>query len=146
MKKLQPIFQGRETPGIYRFSSQAKPASVLSSLDTNGWRGFYLNGEEVVDKKSFLLAAGDAMDFPSYQGQNWDALEDSIHDLDWAPTQSGYVLLYDDVSTFASSSYGDWQTAQSIFREAIRSWGNTATPMYILLRQTNRYARQYPKL
>ncbi len=146
MKKLQPIFQGQERPAIYRFSSQAKPSTVLASLDKNGWRGFYLDGEDVTDKASFLYTAGEAMDFPSYQGQNWDAFEDSIRDLEWAPTQKGYVLLYDHVAAFASSAYNDWQIVQSIFHEAVSFWRDTATPMYILLRQANHYARQYPKL
>jgi len=142
---LAPVLSGRRPPAIYRFGSRAKPASVLADLDDAGWRGFHLDGRTVEDKAGFLVAIGTAMAFPGYFGRNWDALDECITDLEWAPA-TGYVLLYDNVRRFAGNDPTAWKTARSVLSDAVSYWSSTPTPLYVLLRQSWWYARDVEKL
>lgn len=140
MSYLQPIFDGEIEPGVYQLVSRAKAESLFEDMAEAGWRGFYIDGEDVTDKTSFLAAAARAMEFPSYFGHNWDAFEESLNDLEWAPAK-GYVLLYDDLAAFADESPDDWQTARDIFETAIESWQKDGIPFYLFLRGTRRHGR-----
>lgn len=128
---LNAVVTGRVAPGLYR--TRAQPNTVRRSTETRGWRFFYLDGHAVHNKTTFLQTIAGAMAFPSYFGQNWDALFDSICDLSWAPA-SGYVLLYDHVILFAQAHPDEWATARDILSDAAASWQANGVPFYVLLR------------
>ena len=146
MKKLQPIFNGKRPPGIYRLGSRAKAPSVMEALQSEGWRGFHLDGDDIKDKKTFLTACDAALEFPGYFGGNWDAFEECINDLDWITPAKGYVLLYDQVARFARKDPDEWRMAYNILQESVERWQNTKTPMYVLFRNTWWYVRGLEKL
>jgi Barstar, RNAse (barnase) inhibitor len=50
-----------------------------------------IDGERCKDIKSFLKEIGIAFKFPDYYGQNMDALDECINDLDWIDCNS-YTL------------------------------------------------------
>ena len=143
--KLASIVAGNVTPGFYRFSSRAQPGNLARQLEAAGWRLFHLQGAHIEDKASFLQASARAMHFPAYFGQNWDAFEESINDLAWAPAP-GYVLLFDDVARFASQSPEQWATAYDILHGAITRWQQNGVPMIVLLRGTGSRLRELPRL
>lgn len=137
---------GTRAPGLYRFSSRAQANTILNDLAQAGWQGFYLNGQAVYDKASFLHAAAAAMHFPAYFGHNWDAFEECIRDFAWVPTARGYVLLYDEVANFAGRDAQSWQTARAILAEAVAEWQARGVPLYVLLRRTWRFTPDLPWL
>jgi hypothetical protein len=133
MHSLNSIFSGSVPPGVYHLNSRARPAAIFSRAAAHGWLGFFLDGSHITDKASFLQACAEAMHFPPYFGQNWDAFEDSLTDLAWAPA-AGYLLLYDHVSRFAATHPGEWQTALDILFDAVPYWQSNGIPFYVLLR------------
>ncbi|MCB0132039.1 MAG: barstar family protein, partial [Caldilineaceae bacterium] len=100
MSYLQPMFDGELAPGIYQLISRAKADSLFGDMTEQGWRGFYIDGDQVTDKASFLQAAATAMEFPGYFGHNWDAFEEMLVDPSWR-SAPGLLLLYDDPVTLA---------------------------------------------
>lgn len=44
-----------------------------------------LDGNRCRSRAEFLREIGVALRFPSYYGENWDALEECIYDLEWLP-------------------------------------------------------------
>ena len=46
------------------------------------------------NKATLLLRIAVALNFPTTSSRNWDALSDSLRDLEWMPAQ-GYVLLFE---------------------------------------------------
>ncbi|MCL6509881.1 MAG: barstar family protein [Anaerolineae bacterium] len=133
MSKIQAVLSKAREPGVYCFRSRASPITLKRALEKAGWRLFHLDGREVRDKASFLQACAAAMDFPAYFRANWDAFEECLNDLSWAPAQ-GYVVLFDRAGQFELSQPRAWATAMDIFQDAVTSWQKSGTPMYVLLR------------
>ena len=131
--KINPILAEAVPPGIYTLSSRARASTIVQAVERRGWRCFYLDGRQIEDKAAFLAVSAQAMRFPSYFGHNWDALEECLTDLAWAPAP-GYVLLYDDVARFATTHPAEWATARAILADAITHWRALGIPMYVLLR------------
>lgn len=135
MNALAPIFkQGRG--GVYRWLSPATMGELGRAVQQRDWRFFYLDGRQVRSKASFLDAIAASMDFPAYFGHNWDAFEEMINDLTWAPA-AGYVLLYDHLWRFACERPDDWAVARAILQAACDQWAGQGTPFVVLLRHTH---------
>ena len=130
---LNDIVTSARPPAIYTLRARARPATIVGALERQGRRCFYLDGRAIGDKAAFLAAAARAMRFPAYFGSNWDAFEECVNDLSWAPAR-GYALLYDHTARFARAQPGEWATARSILAEAVAHWRATPTPLYVLLR------------
>ncbi len=130
MSKWQALLSGELKPGVYRLPPHTSAEVVRHAVESAGWRVFVLDGNKISDKASFLSEAAKAMDFPKYFGKNWDAFEDSLNDLEWAPAK-GYVILYPHADRLARSP--DWSTVLSIFHVAVPRWQRAGTPMYIFL-------------
>jgi hypothetical protein len=135
MNALEPIFKQGQG-GLYRWLSPAPPGDLARAVRRRGWRFFYLDGRQVHSKASFLRAAAAAMDFPAYFGHNWDAFEESVNDLTWAPA-AGYVLLYDHLWRFACEQPDAWAVARAILQAACEQWAGQGTPLVVLLRHTH---------
>jgi RNAse (barnase) inhibitor barstar len=145
MSTLQPLFAGELTPGVYQLTSRAKPENVIEEVTEQGWRGFYVDGAAVTDKSSFLDAFAVQLGFPSYFGHNWDAFEECITEMTWAPGE-GYVILWDEVANFADAAPEQWETVQAILAQAANYWAERGVPFYVLMRGTRHHGRDIPNL
>lgn len=130
MSRWQALLTGEIKPGVYRLPAGATSAAVHHAVEPAGWRVFFLDGDKIDNKASFLTQAALAMNFPKYFGNNWDAFEDAFNDLGWVPAK-GYVVVYPHANRLAKSP--DWKTALSIFQDAAERWQKAGTPFYILL-------------
>lgn len=123
-------------PGLYRLLPPVDTLALTEGVEQLGWRLFRLDGRRARNKASFLNAAAEAMAFPGYFGRNWDAFEECINDLSWAPAR-GYALLYEHVWWLACEQPAAWRTARAILHDACRNWASQETPFLVLLRQTH---------
>lgn len=133
MSNIQIALTQERNPGIYRFESQAAVEYLQNKAKAAGWRLFYLDGSKVRDKESFLNKAARAMDFPDYFGKNWDAFEECVNDLSWAPA-SGYILLFQAPERLVKNSRATWETALEILATAVENWNEQGIPFFVLLR------------
>lgn len=142
---LHALLTGALPAGVYRLASRARAGTIARMAEEHGRRFFYLDGRQIATKSDFMQACAKAMQFPSYFGYNWDALEDSLRDLSWAPAQNGYLVLYDCAGHFAARRE-DFDTALDIFHSAVDYWRGTTTPMAVLLRGAGRAGAGLPWL
>jgi len=136
MNEVEQLFDRQQVNGVYRWLSPTPPQKLARAVQPRGWRVFYLDGRLAHDKASFLCAAAAALAFPSYFGRNWDAFEEMINDLSWAPA-AGYVLLYDHLWRFACAQPEAWAVARTILETACAQWTEQRTPFIVLLRHTH---------
>jgi hypothetical protein len=134
MSKLQTVLQQVIAPGVYRFPSRAEIATLEAEAAERGWRLFHLDGTRIHDKATFLAATKDAFAMPGYVGNNWDAFEEAINDLAWAPAE-GYAVLYDDAAALDESDGAVLTTALDILETAAKNWQAQGKPFYVLLRR-----------
>src|SRR5262249_4249102 len=71
-----------------------RPGHVLADIDAAlpGFAVRRLDGGQCATKDALLRTLARTLDFPAHFGLNWDALEDSLTDLEWLPA-AGYVLV-----------------------------------------------------
>jgi hypothetical protein len=133
MSKLQTVLQQQMAPGVYRFPSRATRETLQAEAEEAGWRLFYLDGATIHDKASFLAAAKTAFGMPGYVGNNWDAFEEAVNDLAWAPA-AGYAVLLDSAANFDEHDPAALATAADILSTAAANWGQAGKPFYGLVR------------
>lgn len=147
MERLRKLLSGETPPGLYRVPAATRPETVQRLAEQHGWRFFYVDGAAVSDKCSFIRTAGDALHFPAYSAQNWDAFEESIRDLTWAPAAGRQaVVLFDEPDQFATRDPGQWAVARSILQEAVDFWRAQGAPLAVLFRKAGRALPDVPKL
>lgn len=106
--------------------------AILNELAAAGIRVFYLPGQRIHDKNSFLQQAKEAMAFPDYFGNNWDAFEECLRDLSWMPAEE-YILVYDHPERFAQADPTQSGIALNILRDAAAFWTEQCPPMRLVL-------------
>jgi RNAse (barnase) inhibitor barstar len=131
---IERLFVHEVNPGIYLLKSSDLVAKISSLSAIYNFRFFYIDGEDIQDKETFLKKAGEIMGFPDYYGRNWDAFEECIKDLGWYPAES-YLILYDHFDVFATYSPREFKVALTIFGSAIKYWEETnRITFYVLLK------------
>jgi hypothetical protein len=143
--KVEVLFSGAVAPGVYRTGLRTSPASLVRAAESHGWRAFHLDGRKLTTKTEFIETSGRAMRFPSYSGNNWDAFEESLNDLSWAPAQ-GYLVVFDGAGGFARSQPDEFAVAVEILQESVRRWDALGIPLVVLLRGSGRSTGGVPRL
>lgn len=131
MSGLAAILAGHEPPGIHRWHSAADVADVRHTLERAGWGFAYVDGWTGADSKAaFLAAVGEALAFPDYYGQNFDALADCLRDI--GSGVAGVVLLWDGWATLARSEERSFGIALDVL--ASRARADSGARFSVLLR------------
>lgn len=73
-----------------------------------------IDGDPLEDDRTLLAAVAEAFEFPDYFGANWDALDECLRDMSWAPA-AGYVLV-------VTGAEGLWQRDPRLAARLVRSW------------------------
>lgn len=76
------------------------------------------------DKAALLQAVARALDFPSWFGGNWDALEDCLTDLSWHGAE-GHLLLIEGAGQLSPDDLGVFQ---DVLESAAAYWAERARP------------------
>jgi len=122
---------GDRAPGLYRVTTEINREALEYFCQQQDFRLVWLDGASISNKAEFLQVAALALHFPAYFGQNWDAFEDCLTDLDWL-TGRGHVLVYTQPENFASTNPKDWKILMNIFRTAVKDWLNSTLFLYVL--------------
>lgn len=129
MSGLAALLAGRTPPGIYRWHSGFEVADVRHAVDHAGWTFGYVDGLHAQTKTEFLREIGEALDFPDWYGQNFDALADCLTDVD---DGDGTILLWDGWGALARGEPRAFSVALSVFGTRVNA--DRGGPFAVLLR------------
>lgn len=77
-----------------------------------------IDGNKCKDRSDLFSEFARLLEFPSYFGHNWDALDECITDLEWMPVR-GYILLIKNADQLLS---GDTQESYASFIGIMKKW------------------------
>jgi RNAse (barnase) inhibitor barstar len=93
---------------------------------------FHIDGRSVQRKEQLMNALATALDLPEHFGHNWDALEESLTELDGIDAK-GYVFLYDHIDGLRTAHPDQFETLVEILKDAVTSWKEDDTAMVVVL-------------
>ena len=106
--------------------------TYATRVEHAGWGFGHVDGWTGAGTKAgFLAAVGEALDFPDYYGQNFDALADCLHDIGDA-VATGVVLLWDGWATLARADEKAFSIALSVLGSRVNA--DRGVPFAVLLR------------
>ena len=124
------LFSDPARAGVYRIPEQADtPGATRGRGPLAVWR---VDLRDVQEKGQFLAAIAQALHFPDWFGDNWDALKDCLTDLTWQKA-SGYVIILEGCSAFARAAPADFETALEVFRLVVDDWRESHVPFWVLV-------------
>jgi hypothetical protein len=122
MSKLLERLSDPAKSGVYRV---ANPEAVVEVLQGSPLRLARV-GLAGADKSQMLSKLSQALDFPSWFGANWDALEDCLTDLSWSRA-AGHVLLIEGVAGAAADDLG---VLEDVLASAAAQWAARGRPFF----------------
>jgi RNAse (barnase) inhibitor barstar len=118
--------------GVWHLPSHIEPKAVQAIAKRHGFAFFHIEGKNIARKEQLLNHAATAMHFPDHFGDNWDALEESLTDLEWVDAD-GYLIYYDHTDPFLDAHPDQFETFVEIVRDAVESWKEDDSAMIVLL-------------
>lgn len=109
----------------------ALPGEVNTELSTLGLAVLEGSMAEVRTDKDLFAVVSAALHFPDYFGNNWDALDECLGDMDWLPSDGYLLLLHDAAKGWSQSPYvlGQFMTS---WLEASEYWVANQTPFHLV--------------
>lgn len=136
MDDLIAVLKGERRAGLYKLETAVNLTTLAALSQEHHARLFHIDGATITNKAAFLQAIADAMLFPRYFGQNWDALEDCLTDLDWL-NGDRFILLYEQPETFAQGDSTEWLVALDILRSTVDYWRTKNRSLSVLFKGGN---------
>ena len=129
--------------GVYRLIP--KPEEIEQAAKQAGLAVFRMDFSHAKSKKDLLDQAARALQFPSWFGGNWDALNDSLTDLDWLGVKAGYVLVFENIEQFAHSHPQEMHDAMEVLRAASGYWQAEGRPFWAFFSVSSPWDSNLPK-
>jgi hypothetical protein len=85
-----------------------------------------LDGRRCRTKRALLDELARAFEFPAHFGWNWDALEDSLTDLEWL-RGTGYRLAVHAADRLLARDSSGYATFLALLADVGRAWATAAT-------------------
>ena len=123
MSKLLQRLSDASRSGVYR---APRSDEILDATRASGLRVARIGLAGAAGKEALLERVARALDFPSWFGGNWDALEDCLSDLSWSGA-AGHVLLIEGGADLPVDERG---ILTDILASAAASWAERKRPFF----------------
>jgi len=121
--------------GVWFVPAGTDPKAVQKAAKSRSLAFFHIEGRNIARKEQFLNHVATALHFPAHFGNNWDAFEECLTDLEWVDA-GGYVIYYDHIDGFLTEHPDQFETLVEIVRDAVASWKEDGSAMIVLLSGT----------
>jgi RNAse (barnase) inhibitor barstar len=86
-----------------------------------------LRGKEMKDMDGFYDELAAALQFPLYFGRNWNALDESLVDLEWLPSNAYLLVFADSPSVLKGAEEGDADAFWKLLSRSSDEWASGAS-------------------
>jgi RNAse (barnase) inhibitor barstar len=140
--KLKTLLSDKSAGGLYLVGENVNAERLEEVSTKRNYAYIFLSGKNITDKESFIHVLAEKMSFPSYFGENWDALEECLRDLDWL-NADGYMIVYDQFEVFAEREPQQFEVALDIFQTSVDYWKEIDVPFVILFQGEKRFVQKF---
>jgi RNAse (barnase) inhibitor barstar len=131
---LQSLIEAHKG-GIWFLPAGVQPKAIQSLAKSAGFAFFHIEGKNIERKEQLLNHVATALHFPKSFGNNWDALEEGLTDLEWVDAD-GYVIYHDHIDPLLEKHPDQFETLVEILRDAVAAWKEDGAAMIVLLSGT----------
>lgn len=85
------------------------------SLDDGDYKIVKIDASRIASEIDLLKVLAAGLNFPDYFGENWDALDECLRDLEWFPSERGWVLIVENSKQL-------WKENTELAGKLIKSW------------------------
>ena len=121
--------------GVWFLPRPLEAKSLQAAAKRAGYAFFHLDGKNIERKEQLLNHVATVLHFRNHFGQNWDALEECLTDLEWVDGD-GYLIYFDHIDGLLSAHPDQFATFVEIVRDAVESWKEDGEAMVVLLSGT----------
>ncbi len=102
---------------------------------TEGCYAAYIRGKRCKTNADFLRESSAAFQFPAYFGENWNAWDECICDLDWLQFSSLALIIDDYASVFSNEPNAEQERCylERYLSDMQRAWAEQNVPVHIIL-------------
>ncbi|MGD8486964.1 MAG: barstar family protein [Chloroflexota bacterium] len=119
--------------GVYRAPPALAPEPIRTAMETSGLATFTVDLETAGGKAGILDAFATGLDFPAWVGRNWDALDDAMRDLSWAPSGvRGRAVLVRGAVAPSAGSRSELELLEDVLGTAVARWAGTDKPLVVV--------------
>jgi RNAse (barnase) inhibitor barstar len=118
--------------GVYYLPAHKAAKDVQKLATGAGLSFFHVDGKNIARKEQLMNAVATALHFPKHFGNNWDALEECLTDLEWIDGD-GYVIYYDHIDALLAAHPDQFETLVEILRDSVASWKDDGETMVVFL-------------
>ena len=123
MSKLLQRLSDASKSGVYRVS---RTDEILNATQESALQVSRIPLAGAADRQALMQRIAGALQFPSWFGANWDALEDCLADLSWLEAR-GHVLLFEGTAAVAEDERG---ILLDVLAAAAASWMERGRPFF----------------
>jgi hypothetical protein len=134
MKDVSKLFESYKESGVYSTGQLNGVADIEKLAVSHGFSLFKIDLGGVLTREGFLRAAARALQFPSYFGMNWDALEECLTDFEWC-TAMGYVIIIEAAGRYSQVAPEEYKMVRNICKDAAKFWKKQRKPFYVILEE-----------
>ena len=128
---LRSVLADPDHAGAY-FVADSDIAAIAEAGAALGFQVVSIDLAGCADTATLFARFAQALRFPEWFGQNWDALGDSLGDLSWLPA-TGYLLLIEHAGGWLAQAPADAETLLAVLDEAASAWAAVEVPFWALL-------------
>jgi len=118
--------------GVWFLPSHVAPKAMQKLAKGAGFAFFHIDGTKINRKEQLMNAVATALHFPKHFGDNWDALEECLTDLEWIEAD-GYLIYYDHIDALLATHPDQFETLVEILRDSVAQWKEDGEAMVVLL-------------
>ncbi len=109
--------------GVYRVS---RTDEIVDAVQGSALQVSRVRLSGAGDKQALMQRIAGALQFPSWFGANWDALEDCLGDLSWLKA-GGHILLFEGAADLPADERG---ILLDILASAAANWTERGRPFF----------------
>ena len=113
-----------DPPVIFMPENEANNFVYGLQCDPNGGAVRVIRGWKCSDYAALHNEVAAALQFPGYYGENWDAMDECITDLDWMPAQ-WYLIHVNGIELVLPGDEKGFNTFLKILYDAGKDWAHT---------------------